>query len=81
LTDSIYLYDSDGEMVASSYDTDVQYVGYPFDGLSGKTGPFSVYAKGSDGCNVRCRRACKSSLPPSYPQGANQRRRVRVPGR
>jgi hypothetical protein len=47
MSNSIFLYDPDDQLIASSYDMDVQYLGYPFDGLAGKTGPFSVYAKNS----------------------------------
>jgi hypothetical protein len=47
LTDSIYVYDPDDELVARSFDMDVDYLGYPFSGLAGDTGPISVYAKGS----------------------------------
>ena len=43
---SITLFDDDDDLIARSYHMDVQYLGYPFDGLKGETGPFSVYKGG-----------------------------------
>ena len=45
-TDSIFFYDEDDELVASTYETYMQPVGYPFDGLRGSSGPFSAYKRG-----------------------------------
>ena len=42
VTDTLFLYDDDDKLVASGDDMDVQYLGYPFDGLDGDTGPFWV---------------------------------------
>ena len=40
LTDTLFLYDDDDNLVASGINMDMQYLGYPFDDLDGDTGPF-----------------------------------------
>ncbi len=42
LVDTIYLYNDDDKLVAFAHDVDAQNVGYPFNGLTGDTGPFWV---------------------------------------
>jgi len=40
MSDTLSLYDDDDKLVAFTHDMDVQYLGYPFDGLDGDTGRF-----------------------------------------
>jgi hypothetical protein len=42
LGDTLDLYDDNDNRVAFGINMDVQYLGYPFDGLKGDTGPFWV---------------------------------------
>lgn len=42
LTNDIKLYDDDDKFLAWVWDAKVPYIGYPFDGLAGSTGDFTV---------------------------------------
>lgn len=46
LSNSLNLFDDDGRLIATAFDMDVQYIGYPFDGLKGDTGNFMVLLEG-----------------------------------